>query len=291
MSDSETYSASSMHSAGSVSLSKMECPYCNKDLQVRNIFAHIRKMHNKEFLENTSKRWINEAEKGKPLKVWWFKKNDFDELEDIVIYVCLSTNKTFTTEYRANLHFEKSKETKKEHDKQLKQVLKDMKAYEKAKKKEEQEYAKKNPTAIAFKNNDSALARALWKGIMHHKKVCMNALTLCSSESVNYYIFNKNKEGTYDFERFDKVSYTEFVEHHQALMNKIDKMYEEKCMDTNKLFSLWHKTYCFWRNNYVESLIGFREDMKALFPSYNHCSDNNPKNFGFCSDEMQEVNI
>ena len=111
----DNHSVASGGSSRSSTNEKTECPHCQKEFQNRAIFNHIRTKHPKDLIDSTITKWIGEAEQGAALKVVWFKKNDFDEEEDVTIYACLSSNKTFTTEVRANAHFKKNPDHRKEH--------------------------------------------------------------------------------------------------------------------------------------------------------------------------------
>jgi hypothetical protein len=120
----DTRSVASGGSTVSLTNQKMECPNCKNEFQTRAMFNHIRKRHPGPFQEMTQKEWLLDAQSGKPLKVCWNKMNDFDEEETIIIYGCLATNKTFTTEFKAMAHFTKCSEALKDHKKEIKLMLK-----------------------------------------------------------------------------------------------------------------------------------------------------------------------
>ena len=102
----------------------MECPQCKKEITMKIMFNHIRGKHPGYFQQLTTKKWLEDASSGKPLRIMWEVKDDFDELEIISVYGCLSSNKTFKTEYKALEHFKKNKNDLKEHNKQIKELMK-----------------------------------------------------------------------------------------------------------------------------------------------------------------------
>ena len=163
----------SICSSTSVSNAKMECPHCHDEFQARAIFKHIRTKHPKDLLDSTMTKWIGEGEQGKALKVVWFKKNDFDEEEDITIYACMATNKTFTTEPRANLHFKKNPDALKEHKKEMKKLMKQIE--------DEKKKSKPHPLLLKYhqdkKSNCPILARILWRAIQYHESGCKIVLS------------------------------------------------------------------------------------------------------------------
>lgn len=286
---SDTSSVSSSHSTMSVSLSKMECPYCNKDLQVRGMFAHIRKFHNVELLKNTNRRWLDEASAGNPLRVWWTKKNDFDEDEETILYVCLSTNKTFTSAMKAQAHFQKDKDALKDHNKQLKQLRKDFETMKKADNKKKKQEANTDPYILrrnnAFNNNDPELAHAIWRGILNSKKVCECALVICKRRGYKpdtpMYLWDKYHK------MFEEIKFSDFIVHHEKLMTKIETLIQAKCLDVMLLHKIYMEVLCFWLQNYKESIMAFHEDMKELHPIYNCIAEE--KYYNYATEEMEGV--
>ena len=286
---SDSGSVCSSHSATSVSLSKMTCPYCVKDLQVRQMFAHIRKFHSNEILKNTNRKWLQDAEQGKPLRVWWTTMNDFDEEESTIIYVCLSTNKTFTTEVGCEQHFKKDKKVLKDHNIQLKQLKKDYEAMKKEKaKKAKQTVKPKTAFDLARDQNSPELARAIWKGLLHHKRVCEVAMSICqrrgyTNQTVMYFYDTKTHTS-------NPVTYDVFNEKYEKLMTTIQSLKEQQCLDVKPLLDVWSDTWNFWSHNFRESLFEFSESMRDVFPSYNQFIGNDDL-FGFATDEMEGVDF
>lgn len=267
----------------------MECPYCNKELQVRGMFAHIRKFHNDELLKNTSRQWIEDAENGKPLRVWWSKKNDFDEDEETVIFVCLSTNKTFMTELKAQQHFAKEKAALKDHNKQLKQLKKDYEAMKKAAAKAKKQAIKQDPYILrrqaAFDSNDPELARAIWRGILNNKKTCECAMMLCNRRRYRpetpVYMLD-TKQGM-----FEQVPFYKLQNKHEKLMLKIQTLEQAKCMDAKLLDKVYKEVLSFWIQDYQESMMGFHDDMRNVQPLYNYQGEE--KFFHYATEEMEGV--
>ncbi len=151
----------------SSSLEKMECPYCNKDFQTRHMVNHIHSKHSSDFLNGLTKKWIEDAEKDEPLKLYWEKNNDFDELEIMNLYACMGTYKTFLREDRARLHFKKNPDALKKHNKEISKLKK---AYEK-KKEQDRKQADKNPYLASYQkaaeSNDIELVKGLYRYNLH----------------------------------------------------------------------------------------------------------------------------
>lgn len=276
----------------------MECPYCNKDLQVRGMFAHIRKFHNDELLKNTKRSWLEDAENGKPLRVYWSKKNDFDEEEEIVIFTCLSTNKTFMTEEKARQHFNKDKAALKDHNKQLKQLRKDFESMKKAAAKAKKQIVAKDPYILrrnnAFNTNDPELARAIWRGILNNKKVCECAMVICKRRGYNpdcpmYFLPKAMYSLPKVQKKFDEIKFTDFIIHHEKLMTKVETLVASKCMDVMYLHKVYIEVLLFWLSNYTESIMGFHEDMQQLHPIYRDRADEDF--YGYATEEMEGVDF
>lgn len=211
-------SVSSELSTNSVSRVIQNCPYCQKDFQIRSIFHHIRIHHPSEFLERTQKQFIADAEKGRPLKMFWYTNID-EELghEDVVIiYGCLATDKCFATEERAMRHFKHNPDALKKHNLQLNILKKEFQANKK-KKKEEQN--KINPVEYAhqkaLRENNPKLIEGLWRGMLHWKQGCDLAVTLGNyyfKDDFEYeiayaYPFPKKSKWSHERKRYEKLCY------------------------------------------------------------------------------------
>lgn len=172
MDNSDTHSVASGGSTLSASLVKLECPHCNKDFQTRSMVNHIHTKHRKEFLDNLSNKWLDKAEKGEPLKLYWEKKDDFDEIEIINLYTFLGCYKTFMLEERAMKFAKKNPDILKEHNQEITKLKKEL-----AKKKEleKKTRSKMSPEQQKFYNaresNDTDLVRAMYRHALHMEPV------------------------------------------------------------------------------------------------------------------------
>jgi hypothetical protein len=176
----------SLHSGASSASStfvKIPCPVCKDELTRRSMFNHIRVKHEQFLQTQTTRQWLEAASEGKPLCIFWETTNDFDEMELTKLYACLGTNKTFQTECRAMAHFKKNKDALKEHNKKVKEMLKNRKkmlVLDAQKKKAEQEAkAKKldmSESAVKFREarerNDPVLCSEYEKVIQIRMDVC-----------------------------------------------------------------------------------------------------------------------
>lgn len=287
---SDASSVSSSTSQGSVSKSKMECPYCTSDIQVRSMFSHIRKLHTNDFLKATNRRWIEEATKGTPLRLWWSHKNDFDEDEETILFVCLGTNKTFTTEYGCQQHFKKDKTALKDHNKQITQLKKDFEAMKKQEAKQKKQKAKVDPFILrrdtAFKNNDPELARSIWRGILNHRKICEIAMMLCLRQctpETPMYMFHRPSR------QYIEVPFSTLKTYHDGLMAKLDGLLAAKCMDVKVLDAAYIETLTFWLSDYQESIMGLRQELKELHPLGDPVGIE--KYYNYATDEMEGVDF
>lgn len=272
----------------------MACPYCTKEVQTRAMFNHIRKLHPSDMLSNTTTKWLDEAQASKPLKFYWTTKNDFDEEEMSLIYACLATNKTFTTEERALQHFKQNKDSLKEHNKQLKELKKDYVTYKKQEAKKEKEkwklLEKTDPFRLrlnaAISTNDIELIKSLWIGIFHHVKIIKYCQWLTEKqgyrdETPMYIYIPKNQ--------YTEITYKQFIEKQVQLLQKINKLYEERCSDFKTLQSLWHKACRLWSVYYKDSYMNLFEDLKEIYPNFNYLGED--KFFNYATEEMEPVDF
>jgi hypothetical protein len=258
------------------------------------MFAHIRKFHPQELMKNINREWLADADQGKPLRVWWSKKNDFDEDEETVLYVCLSTDKTFTTGFGCEQHFKKDKAALKDHTKQLKQLKKDFEAHKKATVKAakmKKVENKKTPYNLRFvearNRNDPDMARAIWRGILNNKKSCECAMVICKrrgyGSNTSMYVFdNKHR-------LFEEINFSDFIPLHEKLMTKIETLLQVKCMDVKILEQAYREVLYFWLQNYTESIWGFNEDVTAMHPSHRCPTDE--LFYNYAAEEMEEVDF
>lgn len=244
-------SVSSHISEHSVTNSHIDCPYCQKSYQMKSLFHHIRINHISQFLENTQKKWIEEAEKGRPLKMIF--ETDIDEelghSNMTVIYGCLSSDKCFATEERAMRHFKHNPDHLKKHNSQLKKLKKE---YEEKKRKEQKE-REKNPVRFlvqnALRDNDSKLIDALWRGINHWKQGCDLAVSLGNHK------FKDDYEYVWSLNPRKTSGWSDQVKRYEKYCKQAVKLLEEDCKQSSKLLDLYNNLWSFlmtWIDNYKE---------------------------------------
>ena len=160
-------SVASAGSVASTAQAKVACPNCSREFQKRGIFKHIRLNHYKEFLLLTSERWVNDAEKGEPLRIEWEGEDERGEPELVSVWVCLATYRTFLSRQRAVAHYAKDHSARKIHDRELLKLKKDLQS---AQFKRQQE-RNNNPLIKSYKSaverNCPELARILWRRISY----------------------------------------------------------------------------------------------------------------------------
>jgi len=214
---------------------KTECPYCNKDFQIKSMVNHIHSKHNREFLNGLTKKWLEEAEKNRPLKLYWEKPNDFDEIEVLNLYACMGTFKTFMTEERALLHFKKNPDALKKHNKEITKLKKD---YEKKKEAEKKEKAK-NPTLFSFKKlseqNDPDLVKSLYRNALHLVSVIDPLLEYTKKEChPNHVSHVGNQYG----QSLASLTLRELTTLYQETKEHLENAIKEKLLQYNVLHSI-----------------------------------------------------
>ena len=243
-------SVCSGNSQGSVSLSKVECPHCKTEFQQRALFNHIRVKHSREMITMTSKKFLEEAIKGFPLCIYWEVKNDFDELEEEKIYVCLSSNKTFKTEERGNLHFQKSPDHKKKHISHAKMLLKEIAAEKKKSVKKTHSNLVKIQELSAEKQME--MAKAIWRGIVFHQRKIEIGLHYAEVRQLedDYVASRWNKI----MRRYDYIPWKDLhsICHHQLELIECLKVQRE--MNVKVLQKVWDDLYRLWNNDLATSL-------------------------------------
>jgi hypothetical protein len=241
----DAQSISSSHSTSSTAKAKLECHYCNKDFQICGMFKHIRTKHTTEFYDNVRSKWLEEAEKGEPLRVWWETKNDIGEEITREIYVCLATDKSFMTYARARSHFKKSPAALKLHCKQINDLKRDIKKATEKKLKEKE----KDPRLVMMKeaqmNNDPDLARALWSNILFDKKIC----DYCVGEAKRFrstleteepMIWKRSNRSTYT------ITFDEWIAKYESAVTIMNALLAEKCLDYGRLSGVYIFFWNFW---------------------------------------------
>lgn len=255
------------------------------------MFSHIHKFHNQQFLKSTNRKWIEEASRGNPLKLWWTHKNDFDEDEDTIIYVCLSSHKTFWTAARCEAHFLKDKAALKQHNKLITQLKKDFETMRKqeAKKKKLEKHI--DPYILrrenAFNTNDPELARSLWRGILNNVKTIQCAMAMCIrsgySQDSPMYVFDKETK------LYEEIHFEDFVPLHTDILHHVSILQQAKCLDVKVLHKLYIETLLFWMQNYQESIMDFRGRMKELQPFFDYSGDE--EFYNYATEEMEGVDF
>ena len=227
----------------------MECPHCQKELQVRYLFHHIRVHHISEFHAATQTQWIADAENGRPLKIHWDKMNDFDELETVVLYACLATDKCFMTEERGVRHFKHDPAALKKHNAELRKLKKELTL----KIKKEQQLKAQNPikylVQTAQRDKDPRLTESLWRGLLHWKKGCDLAVTLGNSKFKQDFEFV-----TQEIPR-KYMPWPEAVQHYVDCCHKARSLLSSEDVDQAKLMGLYNKFWSFleyFKTNYKE---------------------------------------
>jgi len=206
----------------------VECPHCAKEFQTRAIFRHIRIHHFHDFITSTTTKGIEKAANGFALEVIWFKKNDFDEEEDITLYACLASNKTFMTEERANRHFAKSPKILKEHQKQMKDLVKIIKEAKEAKRSKTNAVLTKFSKAMA--ENNPEVARMFWRSCLFHSRGGERILKKCVELKMPdiYHMYSAYKHT-------DKNNLGMWVEEFEEKLIILNELKEQKCLNAKKL--------------------------------------------------------
>ena len=254
----DTHSVCSGGSQGSVSLSKKECPYCNTEFQMRGLFNHIRLKHSSQMASMTTMRYLEHAEKGNPLCVYWQVKNDFDEEEEEKIYVCLASNKTFKTEERGIRHFKLNAPMKKDHIKQVKILKKEV---DSAKKKKLIVDESGKRVLEGFKKKDPALARALWRGILYHHNMCQIGMHQFEKQqwSPDALCFGYHPPTR----TFLNTTFQELFNTMLIYEDKMNAYLHHQVLDPKLLVHLYNDFAVFWDRTLCESMPGLRDRLKA----------------------------
>jgi hypothetical protein len=125
MSDNDATSVCSAGSKQSITNEKRECPVCNKEVNTRSLFKHIKTKHDSHWFESMYAnekmltKYIQECE---PIPFMYEEKNDFDEIESKDIYGCLACFNSFTHKGHGKTHCNKAK-CKATHIKECKSLL------------------------------------------------------------------------------------------------------------------------------------------------------------------------
>jgi hypothetical protein len=164
-------SSSVISSASSYSVKK-SCPYCSDDMKTEVLFNHMYVKHSPDFLNVVKSYLTEETDSSKPIRIEW-RQGGEDEAETIsIIFGCLSSKKTFTTEERAYRHFKKNPEAHKAHEEEVKalRVKFNKKVTLDRKRVSDEEW-------LCMKaKNDPRAVRAILRFILHQEKMIATEL-------------------------------------------------------------------------------------------------------------------
>jgi hypothetical protein len=125
-----TDSDDSKSTSSTVSSERMaeSCPCCQKEIQPRFMFNHLRKLH-PEFVKGMYGVWKEEQmdeliKYNAPFPIEWVVKDDFDDDVTKTLWGCLGCNNTYTTEHNAMKHCLNVK-CKKDHNANLRRIKKE----------------------------------------------------------------------------------------------------------------------------------------------------------------------
>lgn len=197
------------------------------------MFNHLYNKHNTEFSNSVSKDWLDQAEEDSPLMFWWYYTDDFDEEKQVKLYGCLATKKTFTSEERALLHFKRSPESKKLHNKELAKLKKQVKKNKTA----NVQPTTVNPIKVALNTKDPRLARALYSRYLYLLPLFKTLLETLSKMYVETWpIFTGQTFGC----NSERVCWTlpQIKEKIDYLQDEVDKLITKKELDPQRLYNL-----------------------------------------------------
>ena len=199
------------------------------------MFNHLYNKHNTEFSNAISKDWLDQAEEDSPLMFWWYYTDDFDEEKQVKLYGCLATKKTFTSEERALLHFKRSPESKKLHNKELAKLKKQVKKNKTTK----VQPATDNPFKKALASKDPCLARAFYSRYLYLLPLCKTAVeSLLNMYQVTYPINTGETDGSGKSIYF---TVPQIKEKFDYLQKEVDKLITKKELDPEPLYKLFTK--------------------------------------------------
>ena len=137
--DNKSITSKASTASTSVSKQKRECPHCQKEITVQNLFRHIKSKHDKEFNYYMTVWKVDELQqmisKCNGFPVEYTTTNDFDETVENKFYGCLACGNTFTQQHRATAHC-KDKKCKAVHIAEFKHIVKQEQQEQKQKKKQ-----------------------------------------------------------------------------------------------------------------------------------------------------------
>ena len=167
---------------------------------------------------------------------WWSYNDDFDEEKTVKLYGCLATKKTFISEERALLHFKRSPDALKLHNKEV------VKLQKQHKKKHAETFQGDNPFRIARNSKDPRLARAFYSRYLYLLPLFKTLIESLSKMYVDTWPINT---GYTDGNSNNPVYLTipqikEKVDH---LQSELDKLITKKELDPEPLYKLHEKFF------------------------------------------------
>ena len=230
MSSDDNKSVTSEGSVSSISLGKLDCPYCNKAFQTRSMFNHIYNKHHQKYLDNINSLWLLKAQTDLPLRVFWPYTNDFGEQDEQIIFVCLGSKKTFVTEERCLLHFKKNKNDLKEHNREIKKLKKH---FSELKQEQEDEGTKRrNAIKKLEAENDPQYCRNLWRYVLHWEDIARIMVLLIKDR--------KKLDLPIEYARtIGWNTYGDIVKAYEIAKKVQDEMIEVKLCNAKKQWELW----------------------------------------------------
>ena len=125
----ESESDDSKSNASSVSSARVAeaCTCCQKEIQARVMFNHMRKLH-PEYVKSMYGVWKDDQmdeliKYNAPFPIEWVEKDDFDDDVPKILWGCLGCNNTYTTQNNAAKHC--LGKCKKDHNAQLRRIKKE----------------------------------------------------------------------------------------------------------------------------------------------------------------------
>lgn len=223
----------SVTSTMSLARTKEKCPCCNKELQARAMFNHIRKLH-PDYLKTMYRVWEpaqfdNLIKTSAPLPIDWDVTDDFEDTIHRVLFGCLACDNTFTTEQNGKKHCNTAK-CKTKHIEELKRIKKEeqqeKKQQEKKVSKECLRWINRTPQQIySCIQQDIAFENEKWE--------------LVSAKIIEYLqSMNHKYNGTYDYQPYDCDKYVFTPMQLPAFENNKVNMEKEECRikrDANRL--------------------------------------------------------
>jgi len=238
MSDAEAECTSS---STSITNKKLTCSHCKMEIVFRNLFHHIRIKHPQQFIEDVVSHWDDTTVEGSPLRVCYNQQT---------MYACLSTDKCFNTDVRAYAHFKKNPKDLKEHNKQLKKLMKEKDNKDKREAQDLEKRRRENPERVkkeeGMKSGDPLFIESLWRGMAHWKRGCDLAVSIGQKAFGPEFPFASNtKKNT-------TRPWKEVFDQYVVVCSKAKRLLEDNSTDIKTLRKFYNYFFFFlwdWRDN------------------------------------------